>query len=97
VCRMASRRPETITVMFTDLGGSTAWRTGVGELVADLRTADDAAASLQHLARRWAIGGTGACLRIGMSTARLGRGRTDHGWRLGMRLLHQRAVAQASR
>jgi class 3 adenylate cyclase/tetratricopeptide (TPR) repeat protein len=156
---MASGRPETVTVVFTDLVGSTAWRTSVGELVADEQTAQlerasrevvtaaggsvvkgtgdgvmatfasasvalDAAAALQHVARRSAVGGTAACLRVGVSTgemvrqgedwlgaaaieasrlcadaeggtvlvaditARLGRGRTDHGLRsIGRRTL----------
>ena len=35
---MPRGRPETVTVMFTDLVGSTAWRTRVGELVADDET-----------------------------------------------------------
>ena len=38
--RMANGRPETVTVLFTDLVGSTAWRIRVGDAVADRRTAE---------------------------------------------------------
>jgi class 3 adenylate cyclase/tetratricopeptide (TPR) repeat protein len=100
---MADRRPETVTVLFTDVVGSTAWRTRVGDEVADLRTAEferasrsvveswggrvvksvgdgvmatfdsavgglDAAAALQVVARRLAVGGGQHCLRVGIST-----------------------------
>ncbi len=96
-------RPETVTVLFTDLVGSTAWRARVGDDVADVRTIEferasrqvvdasggavvkgvgdgvmatfgsavaglDAAAGLQGVARRLAIGGSQLCLRIGVST-----------------------------
>ena len=96
-------RPVTVTVVFTDIVGSTAWRARVGEQVADVRTAElerasrqvvessggtvvksvgdgvmasfdsaiaglEAAAALQVVARRLAIGGSESCLRIGVST-----------------------------
>ncbi len=105
---MPRGRPETVTVMFTDLVGSTAWRTRVGELVADERTAElerasrdvitaadgfvvksmgdgvmatfptaslalEAAAALQQVARRLAVGDTEACLRVGISTGEMVR------------------------
>jgi class 3 adenylate cyclase len=37
---VANGRPETVTVLFTDLVGSTAWRTRVGDTVADARIAE---------------------------------------------------------
>ena len=96
-------RPETVTVLFTDVVGSTAWRARVGDDVADVRTVElerasrqvvdssggsvvkgvgdgvmatfgsavaglDAAAGLQAVARRLAVGGSQSCLRIGVST-----------------------------
>lgn len=96
-------RPETVTVLFSDVVGSTAWRARVGDGVADVRTAElerasrqvvnslggsvvkgvgdgvmatfgsavaglDAAAGLQAVARRLAVGGNELCLRIGVST-----------------------------
>jgi class 3 adenylate cyclase len=44
-----------VTVLFTDLVGSTAWRTRVGEAVADVRTAELEAASRELVAE---VGGT---------------------------------------
>ena len=38
--RVAIGRPETVTVLFTDLVGSTAWRVRVGDAVADARMAE---------------------------------------------------------
>jgi class 3 adenylate cyclase/tetratricopeptide (TPR) repeat protein len=101
--RMADGRPETVTVLFTDLVGSTAWRVRVGDEMADVRTAElerasrrvvaslggtvvkgvgdglmatfdsaaaglDAAAELQAVADRLAVGGDRHCLRVGVST-----------------------------
>jgi hypothetical protein len=95
--------PETVTVLFTDVVGSTAWRARVGDEVADVRTVElerasrqvvdslggsvvkgvgdgvmatfgsgvaglDAAAGLQGVARRLAVGGSELCLRVGVST-----------------------------
>ena len=37
---MVNGRPETVTVLFTDLVGSTAWRSRVGDVVADVRIAE---------------------------------------------------------
>ena len=37
---MVTGRPETVTVLFSDLVGSTAWRVRVGDAVADVRTAE---------------------------------------------------------
>jgi class 3 adenylate cyclase/tetratricopeptide (TPR) repeat protein len=106
--RMADRRPETVTVLFTDVVGSTAWRARVGDDVADMRTVElerasrrvvessggtvvksvgdgvmatfasavgglDAAAALQVVAHRLAIGGGEHCLRVGVSTGDLVR------------------------
>jgi class 3 adenylate cyclase len=100
--RMAAR-PETVTVLFTDVVGSTAWRARVGDEVADVRTVElerasrqvvdsmggsvvkgvgdgvmatfgsavaglDAAAGLQGVARRLAVGGDQLSLRLGVST-----------------------------
>jgi class 3 adenylate cyclase len=96
-------RPETVTVPFTDVVGSTAWRARVGDEVADVRTVElerasrqvvdsmggsvvkgvgdgvmatfgsavaglDAAAGLQGVARRLAVGGDQLSLRVGVST-----------------------------
>jgi class 3 adenylate cyclase len=96
-------RPETVTVLFTDVVGSTAWRARVGDVVADVRTVElerasrqvvdsmggsvvkgvgdgvmatfgsavaglDAAAGLQGVARRLAVGGDQLSLRLGVST-----------------------------
>jgi class 3 adenylate cyclase len=96
-------RPQTVTVLFTDVVGSTAWRARVGDDIADVRSAEldrasrqvvessggavvkgvgdgvmatfdsavaglDAAAGLQAVARRLAVGGSELCLRIGVST-----------------------------
>ena len=96
---MAGSRPETVTVLFTDVVGSTAWRARVGDDVADVRGIEferasrqvvdassggtvvksvgdgvmatfgsavaglDAAAGLQGVARRLAVGGSELCLR----------------------------------
>ncbi len=100
---MGAGRPETVTVVFTDVVGSTAWRSRVGDVVADTRTAEleqasrdvvesaggtvvkslgdgvmatftsavtalDAAAELQVIARRLAVGETSDCLRVGVSS-----------------------------
>jgi adenylate cyclase len=96
-------RPETVTVLFTDVVGSTAGRARVGDEVADVRTVElerasrqvvdsmggsvvngvgdgvmatfgsavaglDAAAGLQGVARRLAVGGDQLSLRVGVST-----------------------------
>jgi class 3 adenylate cyclase len=101
-------RPETVTVLFTDVVGSTAWRARVGDVVADVRTVElerasrqvvdssggtvvkgvgdgvmatfasavaglDAAAGLQAVARRLAVGDSELCLRVGVSTGDLVR------------------------
>jgi class 3 adenylate cyclase/tetratricopeptide (TPR) repeat protein len=47
---MAEGRPETVTVMFTDVVGSTAWRGEVGDEVADVRTAELERASREVVA-----------------------------------------------
>jgi class 3 adenylate cyclase/tetratricopeptide (TPR) repeat protein len=109
---VAGARPETATVLFTDLVGSTPWRVEVGAPTADERSAElerasrdvvasaggtvvksvgdgvmasfssalsalDAAAALQVLARRFAIGGVQACLRIGISSGDMVRQGAD--------------------
>ena len=38
--RVVSGRPETVTVIFTDIVGSTGWRTRLGNVVADARMAE---------------------------------------------------------
>ncbi len=48
--RMPGGRPETMTVLFTDLVGSTAWRMRVGDALADERTAELERASRQIVA-----------------------------------------------
>jgi class 3 adenylate cyclase/tetratricopeptide (TPR) repeat protein len=105
---VANGRPETVTVLFTDLVGSTAWRTRAGDAAADTRIAElerasrevvesaggnvvkgvgdgvmatftsavvavDVAAALQGVARRLGVGGSRACLRVGVSTGELVR------------------------
>ena len=37
---MAGSRPETVTVLFTDVVGSTAWRARIGEAAADVRASE---------------------------------------------------------
>ena len=51
----SARRPETVTVVFTDVVGSTAWRASVGDDVADVRIAELERAS-RHVVE--ASGGT---------------------------------------
>ena len=109
---MAEARPETVTVVFTDVVGSTMWRARVGDEVADVRTAElerasrvvvaslggtvvkslgdgvmatfssavdglDAAVALQAVARRLAVGGRDACLRVGVSSGDMVREGAD--------------------
>ena len=52
---MAVGRTQTVTVLFTDVVGSTTWRVRVGDQVADTRTAEFESASRQVVA---ACGGT---------------------------------------
>jgi class 3 adenylate cyclase len=55
-CGMVGDRPETVTILFTDVVGSTAWRAPVGDVTTDARMAEfeharrDVVASL---AARW--------------------------------------------
>ena len=53
---MAAERPETVTVLFTDVVGSTAWRVRLGDKVADVRIAELERASAEVVAAsggRW--------------------------------------------
>ena len=45
VTRMLGPRPETVTVLFSDVVASTPWRTELGEAVADVRMAELSASS----------------------------------------------------
>src|SRR5262245_47837871 len=123
------RRPETVTVVFTDMVGSTAWRAKVGDEMADMRTAEleqasrqvvessggtvvksvgdgvmatfgsavagvEAAAALQAVAHRLAVGGTEMCLRVGVSTGDMVRERDD--WLGAAAIEASRLCAEAS-
>jgi adenylate cyclase len=122
-------RPETVTVLFTDVVGSTAWRARVGDVVADVRTVElerasrqvvdssggtvvkgvgdgvmatfasavaglDAAAGLQGVARRLAVGGDQLSLRVGVSTGDMVR--EDEDWLGAAAIEASRLCAEAA-